>query len=49
MNPDAGNPFKVELILGPHDNFVSYNYRYIRKPNPIILSNLEDTGLSIDG
>lgn len=37
-----------ELIVGPNDTITQYSIRYIKKPNPIILSNLEND-LSIDG
>lgn len=39
----------VELIIGPDDTLESYNIRYVRKPKPIILCDLADQGLSIDG
>lgn len=38
---------RVELIVGPSDNIVKYSFRYIRKPKPIILGDLD--GLSIEG
>lgn len=36
----------AELIIGPNDIITQYSIRYIKRPNPIILSNLEE-GLSI--
>lgn len=38
----------VEIVGGQKYTPVSYHYRYIKKPNPIVLDNL-DPGLSIDG
>lgn len=38
---------KVDLIVGPNDTITNYTMRYIRRPNPIILGNLD--GLKIDG
>lgn len=37
----------AELIVGPNDTITQYSIRYIKKPKPIILQNLED-GLTID-
>lgn len=37
----------VQLIPGPSDNITNYLVRYIRRPLPIILENLED--ISIEG
>lgn len=38
----------AELIVGPTDTITKYSIRYITKPKPIILENL-DGGLKIDG
>lgn len=38
----------AELIVGPNDTITQYSIRYIKKPKPIILQNLEDD-LTIDG
>lgn len=40
---------KVELVTNPGDVMNTYTLRYIRKPKPIILENIEDQDLSIDG
>lgn len=37
----------AELIVGPNDTITQYSIRYIKKPKPIILQNLEDD-LTID-
>lgn len=44
-NSDAAN--KADLIIGPSDTLDSYTIRYIRRPNPIIVSDLD--GLTIEG
>ena len=38
---------RVELIVGPSDSIIKYSFRYVRRPKPILLGNLD--GLSIDG
>ena len=38
---------KADIIVGPSDTLTKYTIRYIRRPNPIIVSNLD--GLSIEG
>lgn len=38
---------KADLIVGPSDTITSYTLRYIRRPKPIIVSDLDD--LTIDG
>lgn len=45
LNNDGGN--KSDLIAGPSDNIRKYVMRYIRRPKPIIVGNLD--GLSING
>lgn len=45
INSDTVN--KADIIVGPSDVLTKYTIRYIRRPNPIILSNLD--GLTIDG
>ena len=37
----------VEIIIGPDDTLTKYSIRYIKKPTPIVLGNIE--GLSIEG
>nr|DAF12157.1 MAG TPA: hypothetical protein [Crassvirales sp.] len=44
-NNDVVN--KADIIVGPSDTLTKYTIRYIRRPNPIIVSNLD--GLSIEG
>lgn len=39
----------VELIANAADTITDYSIRYIKTPAPIILVNLEDDGLTIDG
>jgi len=45
INSDTAN--KADIIIGPSDRLSSYILRYIRKPKPIIVSDLD--GLTIDG
>lgn len=45
INSDTAN--KADIIVGPSDTLAKYTIRYIRRPNPIIVSNLD--GLTIDG
>ena len=45
INSDTAN--KADIIVGPEDVLTKYTIRYIRRPNPIIVSDLED--LSIEG
>lgn len=44
---NSENVNKADLIVGPGDSISSYIVRYIRKPKPIIIGNLD--GLTIDG
>lgn len=44
-NNDVVN--KADIIVGPSDILTKYTIRYVRRPNPIIVSDLD--GLSIDG
>lgn len=37
----------ADIITGPNDSPLSYLLRYVRRPNPIIVSNLD--GLTIEG
>lgn len=37
----------VEIIVGPDDTLTKYSIRYIKKPTPIVLGNIE--GLSLEG
>lgn len=48
INTSTGSYDKViELIAGPSDTIADYVVRYIRKPKPIIIGDLD--GLTIDG
>ena len=44
---NEGTTKKAEIIVGPNDTLVTYNIRYIKRPNAIILSTLE--GVTLDG
>lgn len=44
-NNDVVN--KADIVVGPSDTLTKYIIRYVRRPNPIIVSDLD--GLSIDG
>lgn len=44
-NNDVVN--KADIVVGPSDTLTKYTIRYVRRPNPIIVSNLD--GLSIEG
>jgi hypothetical protein len=45
INNDTAN--KSDLIVGPADVITKYNIRYLRRPKPIIVGDLD--GLTIDG
>ena len=45
INSDTAN--KADIVVGPSDTLTKYTIRYIRRPNPIIVSNLD--GLTIEG
>lgn len=45
INNDTAN--KADLIVGPSDTITGYAVRYIRRPHPIIVSDIED--LTIEG
>ena len=45
INSDSSN--KADIIIGPGDTLTKYIIRYIRKPKPIIIGNLD--GLTLDG
>lgn len=45
INNDASN--KSDLIVGPSDTITKYIVRYVRRPKPIIIGDLD--GLTIDG
>lgn len=45
INSDSSR--KVDIIVGPSDTITKYTIRYIRKPKPIIVSDLD--GLTIEG
>lgn len=38
---------KADLVVGPSDTILKYSIRYLKKPNPIIVGNLD--GLEIEG
>lgn len=38
----------VELIVGPNDTITQYTIRYVKRPRPIVLVNL-DSGLTVGG
>ena len=40
---------KLELLLSYRDRLKSYKIRYIKRPTPIILTDLSSLGLTIDG
>nr|DAG90189.1 MAG TPA: hypothetical protein [Crassvirales sp.] len=44
-NNDVVN--KADIVVGPSDTLTKYTIRYVRRPNPIIVSNLD--GLTIEG
>lgn len=44
-NNDVVN--KADIVVGPSDTLTKYTIRYVRRPNPIIVSDLD--GLTIDG
>lgn len=45
INNDVTN--KADIVVGPTDVLTQYTLRYIRRPNPIIVSDLD--GLTIEG
>lgn len=45
INNDTAN--KADIVVGPSDTITKYTIRYIRRPKPIVVSNLD--GLTIDG
>ena len=45
LNNDTTN--KADIIIGPNDRLGTYYLRYIRRPNPIILDNIDN--LTIKG
>lgn len=45
INSDTAN--KADIVVGPSDTINKYSIRYIRRPTPIIVSNLDD--LTIEG
>ena len=45
INSDVSN--KADIIVGPSDVLTKYTIRYIRRPNPIIVSDLD--GLTSEG
>ena len=38
---------KADIVIGPSDTLTKYTIRYVRRPNPIIVSDLD--GLTIEG
>lgn len=47
VNPSLAK--MVEIAPGHNDIITKYSVRYLSRPNPIILSDLEDEGVSING
>lgn len=45
----SNNQKSAELIIGPDDVLTRYAVRYLRRPKAIILKNLAEEGVSIDG
>lgn len=45
INNNTSN--KADIVIGPSDTLTKYTIRYVRRPNPIIVSDLD--GLSIEG
>lgn len=45
INSDTAN--KADIVIGPSDTLTRYTIRYIRRPQPIIISDLD--GLTIEG
>lgn len=45
INSDTAN--KADIVVGPSDTLTRYTIRYIRRPQPIIISDLD--GLTIEG
>lgn len=45
INNDVVN--KADIVVGPSDILTKYTIRYVRRPNPIIISDLD--GLTIEG
>ena len=45
INSDSAN--KADIVIGPGDTLTKYIVRYIRKPKPIIIGDLD--GLTLDG
>lgn len=39
----------ADLVVGPGDIIKEYTFRYVRRPKAIILSDLTDEGVSLDG
>ena len=39
----------IELVFGYNNTFKKYTLRYLKHPTPIILTNLKDSGVSING
>ena len=46
LNSNTAN--QVDIIVGPNDEIESYTLRYIKRPRPIVLENLEE-GITING
>lgn len=44
----SGSSRNCDLIVGPEDTIVSYRIRYVRRPHPIVLAQLE-AGVTIEG
>ena len=39
----------AELIAGPNEDITEYKLRYVKRPSPIILVDLDEYGMTIDG
>lgn len=47
INTNSGVENAVDIIVGPEDTIKSYSIRYVKRPTPIVLADLD--GLTIDG
>lgn len=45
--PTAGG-ISADIIVGPADKINEYSMRYVKKPNPIIVDNLEDLAINTE-
>ena len=49
FNYDESKVNKADLVVGPKDIISEYAFRYVKRPNPIILTDFTDEGVSIEG